>query len=617
MATCTQPLLDIDALTSTGSITGVDVSPDGSRAVFSSSESGRARLYIVHLDPVGEPVVVPTGSEAATQPHWSPRGDLIAFLRDVGGDENYSVCILAVDGGEVRDVSNCAGRLHENLAWSRDGTRIAFVSNRDGQFDVYYADVDTGRVHRVTDYPSVHHSPQFSNGGTRMSFGSNRSGERNNWDTFIISLADGMEKKITDHPGEADEMSYYAGQRPIWSPNDCEVLVGSSVSGTYNTVAIDVPSMKREPLISVDRDASNAQWSPDGKRVAYVLTNGADLQLRVRDRLSGDDRLISQPRGSSGTIGMRGKGPDYRWLPDGMRIVYGHSAGDEPGSVWIADVETGDRRLLYSSLPESINRGFLTAPRNVEYTSFDGRTIYALLYMPGGRDTCASAIVMPHGGPTGQSTNSWSSLVQYLVSLGFAVLQPNFRGSTGYGREFQWLNRNDWGGGDLQDVVYGGTLMRERFEAKSVGIMGGSYGGYMALSAITQAPEHWDAAVSIYGIVNLVTMYQTAREDMRLFQERNIGTPSEDPEFYHSRSPLNNIQNIQCPLLVLQGERDARVTVQEATQIIDSLREADKPFEFVIYPDEGHGFAKLSTRRDYTKRIGDFFLKYMPSQQPG
>ncbi|HEV3310545.1 MAG TPA: S9 family peptidase, partial [Chloroflexota bacterium] len=550
--------LNIEALVSAGAISGIDVSPDGASVVFSSSAGGRPRLYVRDIGTDGITRRLDTGTESATQPKWSPRGDVIAFLQDVGGDENYRICVVDPAGGEVRDLTRAPGKLHENYSWSADGTRLAFVSNRDGQFDVYYVDVDTAEVKRVTNHLSVHHSPEFSRVGDAISYCSNRTDLRGNWDTFVTTFSDGRERQITRHKGEADEMSYYAGQRPHWAPGDGRVLVSSSVRGTYDITSIDPRTLKQTWLIEGPLEETNAQWAPDGSRLAYIVNQDGNQVIHIMRPDTGEAWPVSQLSGSSGVIGMRGKGADYRWTADGESIVYGHHSATEPGSVWAVAAGGGEPRLLYSSMPEGLDRSALVQPSVVSYESFDGRSISGLLFRPLSASV-GPGIIMPHGGPTGQSTNAWGPLIQYMVSLGYVVFEPNFRGSTGRGREFQWLNRNDWGGGDLRDVVAAADWLESQGIASGMGIMGGSYGGYMTLSGVTQYPDRWLAAVSIFGIANLVTMYRTAREDMRHFQARNIGTPDENPAFYRERSPLNHVERITAPLLILQGERDARV----------------------------------------------------------
>jgi dipeptidyl aminopeptidase/acylaminoacyl peptidase len=609
--TVQQRALRLESLVSAGGITGLDISPDGRFVVFGSTAGGPSQIFVQSLDG-GEPRQITHGAEAASYPKWSPAGDLIAFRSDIGGDENYQIYVVSPEGGEPRSITNRPGTMHENHSWSWDGSRIAFVSNREGTLDVYFADVATGEVRRVTNYPSVHHGPRFSPDGSMIAFASNRTELRSNWDTFVVSLADGRERKITQHEGEADEMSYYAGQEPRWHPDGRRVLVGSDVQGNYDIKAIDVHTLEQEWIVQSPWDESNAQWSPDGSRVAFVVNEDGNTSLHVKTLGEEGSTRVSQPEGVAGTIGMRGWGPDYRWTPDGKNLVYGYSGPKEAGSIWMVPAAGGEEpRCLYSTLPADLDPGDLVTPELIHYPSFDGLQISAILFRPRGAQGRVPSIVYPHGGPTGQTVNGWNPLVQYLVSRGFAVLAPNFRGSTGYGSKFQWLNRNDWGGGDLQDVVHGANWLEENGISSSIGISGGSYGGYMTMIAITKAPQRWQAAANIFGIVNLVTMYQNSRPDMRLFQERNIGSPQENPELYHDRSPINFIENIQCPVLILQGERDPRVPLAEAEQVRDRLEATGKPYEYVVYEHEGHGFARKEHQLDFMRRIADFLEKHL------
>jgi dipeptidyl aminopeptidase/acylaminoacyl peptidase len=408
-------------------------------------------------------------------------------------------------------------------------------------------------------------------------------------------------------------MSYYAGQLPHGSPDGRRVLVASSVNGNYDIMAIDTESLESNWVVCSEKDESNAQWSPDGSEIAYVVNDRGNLVIRVKNLASGYTRRMSPADGLSGVIGMRGKGGDFRWTAGGEGIVFSYAGPKDPGSIWLAPSSRGQARCLYRSLPETVDASTLVAPEIVEYPARDGLSISAFLYRPRVRSERSAGIVLPHGGPTGQSQNGWSSLIQVLVANGYVVMEPNFRGSTGYGRDFQWMNRNDWGGADLEDVVAGADWLEARGIAEGLGIMGGSYGGFMTLSAITRFPRRWKAAVSLYGISNLVTMYETAREDMKLFQERNIGRPDENPRFYYDRSPINFVDKVECPVLILQGDRDPRVLLRESLAMKQLLEDQGKSVEYVEYEDEGHGFSRLETRLDYIQRILRFFGRYLPT----
>ena len=262
-----------------------------------------------------------------------------------------------------------------------------------------------------------------------------------------------------------------------------------------------------------------------------------------------------------------------------------------------------------------IDRARLVQPEVVRWRSADGTTVPGLLYRPTGAaaDTAAAAIVYVHGGPTGQTTNSWNPTIQYYVSRGYVVLAPNVRGSTGHGKAYREANLKDWGGGDLADLVAGADFLATEglADRKRIGVTGGSYGGYMTLIALTKAPEVWAAGVSVVGIGNLRTLYERTRDDLQYYLVQQIGTPEENPQLYHDRSAINFVRDIAAPLLILQGETDPRVPLHEAEQMRELLEEYGKTYEYHVYAQEGHGFRREENRLDAAKRTVEFFDKYL------
>jgi dipeptidyl aminopeptidase/acylaminoacyl peptidase len=222
-------------------------------------------------------------------------------------------------------------------------------------------------------------------------------------------------------------------------------------------------------------------------------------------------------------------------------------------------------------------------------------------------------LVLPHGGPEAQFTNTWNPYVQFMVYNGFVVIAPNFRGSTGYGRKYQRMSDKDLGGGDLMDTVAAAKYLKESglVDPNGIGIYGGSYGGFMSMIALTKYPDVWAAGVTMVGFFNWKTEYETEREYLKYYDRNKVGTPESNPEFYYDRSPINFIDKIKAPVLILQGAKDPRCPVTEAYQVIDLLKKYGKTFEYKIYPDEGHMFRKLENRIDSYKRMVEFFKKYM------
>jgi dipeptidyl aminopeptidase/acylaminoacyl peptidase len=277
-------------------------------------------------------------------------------------------------------------------------------------------------------------------------------------------------------------------------------------------------------------------------------------------------------------------------------------------------------KRLTRSLPSTIDPATLVEPLHVHYPGADGREIPALLYIPhaealrGG--ALPPAIVHIHGGPTGQHLRWWDRASQWFANNGYVVLAPNIRGSTGYGREFQEANRGDWGGKDLQDVVKGVEwLAKENIaDPKRIGAYGGSYGGFMTLMVLSQAPDKWAAGVSVVGVVSWKTLYDTTRGDLKDYLERELGDPAKVPDLYRDRSPLTHVSKIKAPLLVLQGANDPRVPRSEAKLMTDALKKAGKTYDEHEYEGEGHGFRTRENAIDSLRRATEWFDRYLQAR---
>jgi dipeptidyl aminopeptidase/acylaminoacyl peptidase len=226
-------------------------------------------------------------------------------------------------------------------------------------------------------------------------------------------------------------------------------------------------------------------------------------------------------------------------------------------------------------------------------------------------------IVSIHGGPEAQARTMLSGLYQYYLSRGYGILEPNVRGSTGYGMDFQKANFQDLGGGDLQDEVYAAKFLEATgyVDSKKIGITGGSYGGFMTLMAIGKTPDVWAAAVEQYGIINWFTMLQHEDPLLQEYEKSLLGDPEKDRAIYEADSPLTFIRNAKAPLLVLQGENDIRVPKEEAEQVVQILKEGGKTVDVHFYPAEGHGFFKRENQIDAMSRMVEWFDRYLKNNK--
>ena len=301
--------------------------------------------------------------------------------------------------------------------------------------------------------------------------------------------------------------------------------------------------------------------------------------------------------------------------PDDKRVLIAHQGSKRPSDLWAYDIAASKPMQLTHSAAKSLDPNQLPQSQLVHYKSFDGTMISAFLWVPFNlkRDGSNAAIVIPHGGPTGQTVDSFSRAAAALATRGYICIAPNVRGSTGYGMKFEKMNHQDLGGGDLQDEVYAAKFLEGTgyVDSKKIGITGGSYGGFMTLMAIGKTPEIWAAAVDQFGIIDWRTMLQHSDPFLQEYEKSLLGDPEKDKEVYDKTSPITYIRAEKAPLLVLQGENDIRVPKEEAEQVVDILKKEGRTVDVHYYPMEGHGFAKRENQIDALKRTIDWFDKYL------
>jgi dipeptidyl aminopeptidase/acylaminoacyl peptidase len=251
----------------------------------------------------------------------------------------------------------------------------------------------------------------------------------------------------------------------------------------------------------------------------------------------------------------------------------------------------------------------------VSYPSFDGKKIHALVLKPRVQrlGSPPPAIVYVHGGPNGQVTMSFRTIFHVLTEAGFVVIAPNYRGSTGYGKPFEDANNKDWGGGDLKDLTAAVKFFAGRgdIDPKRVGITGGSYGGYMTLTALSRTPDVWKAGVELYGMPDLVMDYLLSKSRFADWYETEMGNLKTHAALYRERSPLPYLDDIKAPLLIFQGAQDTNVPKAESDLLVAVLRELKKDYQYIVYPDEGHGFTRRKNLLDYYQRTSAFFVKQL------
>jgi dipeptidyl aminopeptidase/acylaminoacyl peptidase len=275
-----------------------------------------------------------------------------------------------------------------------------------------------------------------------------------------------------------------------------------------------------------------------------------------------------------------------------------------PADLWLLSLADGSLRQLTQSLPQTLEDAPFAMPAAVHYPSIDGQQVPALLYEPRRTAVLPPAVVYVHGGPNWLAQVTWDPLVQHLVSRGWVVLAPNYRGSTGYGREWQMANRFDLGGRDTEDVVAAADYLGRAglADPARIAVTGRSYGGYLTMTSLAQYPGRWAAGSAVVPFLNWFTGHANSREDLQHWDRENFGDPEKDHDLYYERSPFFFLDRISAPVQLISGAHDPRCPASESVQARDALSAQGKSCDLVIYPDEGHSFLKTGNVVDAEKR---------------
>ena len=587
----------------------IDLSPAGDEVAFSWNKTGNFEIYSA---PIAKETLyqLTTGTERSVSPRWSPDGTQLAFLRDHGGDERWDIWLVDRAGEQERNLTNEPAVCHRDISWSPDGQRIAMVSNVSGRgFGVSVIDLRSGVQAALTDGAHDDLQPRWSPDGTRIVFASRRETLRPNMEIHVVPANGGATTRLDTRQGKDGE-----SRDASFSPDGRRIAFSTNVRGRYEPALATFEQdrvTRVEYLTQNIHDETEPVWRPDSRGLLFLHSEESEVSVRRVFAVSHATHPVADRPGvhASAHVG-----------PDSDLVAYLWTGARDPWDVWVTGERMVTPKRLTKSLPSTIDPATLVEPVHVRYPGADGRQIPALLYVPHAEALRGSAsppaIVHVHGGPTGQHLRWWDRASQWFANNGYVVLAPNIRGSTGYGREFQEANRGDWGGRDLQDVVKGvDWLAKEGIaDAKRIGVYGGSYGGFMTLMVLTQAPDKFAAGVSLVGVVSWKTLYDTTRGDLRDYLERELGDPAKVPDLYRDRSPLTHVSKIKAPLLVLQGANDPRVPQSEAKLMTDALKAAGKTFDQHVYEGEGHGFRTRENAIDSVRRATEWFDRYLQAR---
>jgi dipeptidyl aminopeptidase/acylaminoacyl peptidase len=406
------------------------------------------------------------------------------------------------------------------------------------------------------------------------------------------------------------QMSSYRSVQ--WTPDGTGFFVATNHERDFAGLA-HYPLRGRELhwLQQPPHDVEAVALSPDGRLLAYAVNEAGFSRLVIHDLQARRDLSTGDlPRGMVGTL---------EWADDAPRLAIGLSGPGVPGDVWVYDAASGRTSRATESTLAGLDPASFVTPEPVQFASFDREPIYGLLYKTAGAEGRRPPVVMMlHGGPTAQARPSFDPVKQYLLARGYAVLDLNFRGSTGYGQRFTQLDNKRLRPNAVRDMQAAVEWLRGRSDVDGhrVAAMGGSYGGYMTLAAVAQLPEYFQAGVDFVGVANWISGLEDASPQLKnsdRIEYGDIGNAA-DRAFFTQISPLSYAGDIRSPLMVVHGANDPRVPVGEADQIVRAVRHRRGDVEYLRFPDEGHGIARLANRVTAYQRIARFLDRVLGNE---
>jgi dipeptidyl aminopeptidase/acylaminoacyl peptidase len=523
----------------------------------------------------------------------SPAGNLICMNADVKGTENAQLILSDDEGLSVQDLSNDPAHIYQFGRWSADGRRFSYSSNRRNgtNFDVYLYDLDThtGQLVHSSDY--TNHAHGFTPDGKFLLV--SRSYTNLNNDLLLVNIHTGESQLLTPHEGEA----HYG--------EDSEYT---------RVAALDMQSRGLSFLTEDDWDAETLKLAPNGSLLAYSKNeNGTSVQYTMD--LSRDPRDPASIQ-SINTL-PAGVIDGICWSGDSQQLAIAVNSPSTGADVWAVNVQTLTARRRTFAAISGLPADALHTPELIHYQSFDGLYIPAYYYRPQNKDGPHSVIVYVHGGPESQSRNEFNPILQYFVRHGYAVLVPNVRGSSGYGRTYIHLDDVRKRMDSVADLAKAVDWLVAHGDADPgrIAVMGRSYGGFMVLAAVTHYPQLFAAGIDIVGIANFRSFMENTSPYRRHLREAEYGTIEEDGEFFDEIAPIHRVHDITCPMFVTHGVNDPRVPIAEAEAIVSALESRNHPVVYVRLEDEGHGLVKLKNRIKVFSEIAQFLSEHLGFSQ--
>jgi dipeptidyl aminopeptidase/acylaminoacyl peptidase len=598
----------IEQFLATTALSGPSFSPDGSRVLFTSDASGIPNAYTVPVEGGRASPLTRSTTDSTFAVSYFPTDERILYTHDQGGNENNHLYVLGPKG--ETDLTPGAKLKAVFSGWSRDDKSMNVLTNeRDPRFfDVYR--YDAAKLERTLIYKDTagYQVAGVSGDGRWIALG--KPVTTADSDIYVWNTRESRIAHLTPHKTPAQSSAAAFDSDSNW------LYYLTNSGGEFTRVRrYELATGKHEDVESADWDILSTRFSRNGRYRVSSVNEDARTVVRIHDSKTG--RLVPMPKLPEGDV------TSVVFSRDEQRMVVTLSGDRSPSNLYGSRVDSTVATRLTDSLSKDINPDDLVESQVVRFKASDGLTIPSIFYKPhqASRDNKVPALVWVHGGPGGQTRKGYSALIQYLVNHGYAVLGINNRGSSGYGQTFFTADDRKHGREPLRDCIEAKAYLAAMpdIDPERIGIIGGSYGGYMVLAALAFKPEEFAVGVDIFGVSNWLRTLESIppyweAQRQALYQE--IGDPVKDREMLRAISPVFHADKIRRPLMVLQGQNDPRVIKPESDDIVAAVKKNRVPVEYVVFSDEGHGFTKKKNQIEGYSGVLKFLDKHLKGSKP-
>ncbi|HXQ74759.1 MAG TPA: prolyl oligopeptidase family serine peptidase [Pyrinomonadaceae bacterium] len=595
----------IEQFMNTVRIGGSSFSADEKSILFHSNKSGIFNVYSVAVTGGQAAQLTNSTKESTFAVSYFPNDTRILYTYDRGGNENSHLYLRELNGTE-RDLTPGEKTKANFLGWSHDRKSFFFSTNeRDPRFfDIYEMPIDTFKASMVYKDETGLDFGDISNDKKLIAF-EKSGGSPADSDVYLYNVATKELKNITAHTGDV------ANSAQTFDVDSKSLYFLTDGGSEFRYVSrYNLATGKTEVVEKAPWDFSYTYFSRNGKYRVTAINEDARTKIKIYEQATG--KLVDLPKLPNADI------TGVNISPSEKLMAFYLNGDRSPSNLYIYNFATKKATKLTDSLNPEINPGDLVDSQVIRYKSFDGVDVPSILYKPknASAQNKVPALLLIHGGPGGQTRVGYSPVVQYLVNHGYVILGVNNRGSSGYGKTFFAADDGKHGREPLWDCVEAKKYLASLgyVDEKKIGIMGGSYGGYMVLAALAFKPEEFAVGVDLFGVSNWVRTLQSIPpywESFRKSLYKEIGDPNTDLENLRAVSPLFHADKIVKPLIVLQGANDPRVIKPESDEIVDNIKKRNGVVEYVLFDNEGHGFTKKANEIRAYKAILDFVDRYL------